>query len=133
MVSVTIPSSAVLQNPVIGLRMLPLSEKIVKFVSRKCLSLFEGLKYAQEHRSASGENMYNNPRDTASFPNPSPFDAIASKRLVIYGACNKDKVLTKIGQTTHLAERKKANKYVNHDLVCLIYLEGIPLHFFRSP
>jgi hypothetical protein len=33
----------------------------------------------------------------------------------------------KIGQTTHLAERKKANKHANHDLVCLIYLDGAPL------
>ena len=106
MASVTIPYSAVLQNPAIGRRMLPSSEKIVKSTSSKCLSLFEGLKYARGQ--ASGENIYNNPRDTASFSNPSPFDATKCLGLVIYGAYNKDKVLTKIGQTTNLAERKKA-------------------------
>ena len=124
MAILTIPSTPDLQNFAIGRRMLPSSEKIVKVVSSKCLSLFEGLKYARGH--ASGENIYNNPRDTASFSNPSPFDAMASKGLVIYGAY-KNNVLMKIGQTTNLAERKKANKYANHDLVCLIYLEGVPL------
>ena len=33
----------------------------------------------------------------------------------------------KIGQTTHVVERKKANKYANHNIVCLIYMYGAPL------
>ena len=106
MASRTIPSSAVLQNPAIGRRMFSSITEAVKSTSSKCVPLFKDLKYARGH--ASGENMYNNPRDTASFSNPSPFDATKCLGLVIYGAYNKDKVLTKIGQTTNLAERKKA-------------------------
>ena len=123
MVSVTIPSSAVLQNLAIGRRMLPSLTEAVKSASRKCLRHLKGLKYAYGH--ASGENVYNDPSNTASFLNPSPSDASVAS-LVIYGA-HKEKVLVKIGQTTSLRERKKADEYANHDLVCLIHLDGVPL------